>query len=130
MTENQHPAVTDRGAPVADSSLPPLLPPVDIYSTDQEIVAFIDLPGVRREDVTIDMDSDQLVISAAMDTLQGESERPLFGEIEKGRFQRRFELNDAIDRDSVDARFELGVLRLRLPLVEKQAPKRIEVKGK
>jgi HSP20 family protein len=115
---------------VADPSAPPLLPQVDIYSTDQEIVALIDLPGVRREDVRIDMDSDQLVISAEMDTLQGENERPLLGEIEKGRFQRRFELNEAIDRARVDARFELGVLHLRLPLSEKQAPKRIEVKGK
>jgi HSP20 family molecular chaperone IbpA len=129
MTENQQAAVAGSGGAAAGPVSSPLLPLVDIYSTEREIVALIDLPGVRRENIVIDIDREQLVISGEMDSLVGESERPLFGEIEKGRFQRRFELNDTIERDRVDAHYAQGVLRLRLPLSEKQAPKRIEVKS-
>jgi HSP20 family protein len=91
-------------------------PPVDVYETAQEWVLTAEIPG---------MDQDKVDVRIADHVLVLKGERPYSSEISKhvyhrlerpsGRFERRFELPDAVERDAVSAKMENGVLTVVLP---------------
>ena len=86
-----------------------------------------DVPGADRDGVTVDLDDGTLTIGAEVADPQGDDETDLVREWTSGRFYRRFSLPDQIDQDRIEAQLNDGVLRLRLPKVEKAKPRRIEV---
>jgi HSP20 family protein len=103
-------------------------PPVNIEETDDAYVVEAELPGVKREDVNIEMDRNELSITGEIK----EQERQ--GILRKrtrrvGRFEYRVQLPNVVDSDNVDAKLEDGVLRIRLPKSERAERRRIEVKS-
>ena len=90
-------------------------PAVDIQETDSAITLFADLPGVKVQDLSIDVHDDVLTLTAKATT------RP-------GTFFRRFTLGEAIDQSKIEASLVDGVLKLALPKVEKARPRQISVK--
>lgn len=94
--------------------------------TEQEYVLDIELAGVRREDVAIEANGNQLVVSGELK----EKER-------EGRFHRRTRRTGAfsyrvtlprdVDSDKIDATLEEGVLTVRVPKSEAAKPRRIEI---
>jgi HSP20 family protein len=103
-------------------------PPVDIYETDDGIVLKIELPGVNKEDVSVEVKDNVL-------TLKGE--RLLDPEIKDehyyrkersfGKFNRSFSLQESIRPDSIKASFKDGVLTVEVPRAEEEKPKQITV---
>jgi HSP20 family protein len=103
-------------------------PPVNIEETDDAYVVEAELPGVKREDVNIEMDRNELSITGEVK----EQERQ--GILRKrtrriGRFEYRVQLPNVVDGENVDAKLEDGVLRIRLPKSERAQRRRIEVKS-
>ena len=103
-------------------------PPVNIEETDDAYVVEAELPGVKREDVNIEMDRNELSITGEIK----EQERQ--GILRKrtrriGRFEYRVQLPNVVDGENVDAKLEDGVLRIRLPKSERAQRRRIEVKS-
>jgi HSP20 family protein len=102
--------------------------PVDIYSTEDEVVIKAAVPGVNPDEVEITIEGDTLII-------KGETKAPedvdyICQEHCYGPFARTFTLNVPIQADKATAEFENGVLTLTLPKAEEVKPKTIKVKAK
>jgi HSP20 family protein len=103
-------------------------PPVDIYETDDAFVLKAELPGFRKEDVTIEMQDNRLIIRGERKR-EDEVKEDRYHRIERayGRFERAFWLPTTVDAEKIQATFKDGVLELRLPKSEAAKPKRIAI---
>ena len=113
----------------AEQTIPGLVftPEVDIFETDQAITLLADIPGVKPERLNIDLRDNILTITGDVDRLQAADEELLVMEYETGRYYRQFTLSEVIDQTKIDAKLNLGVLRLSLPKVAKAAPRKIAI---
>ncbi len=102
-------------------------PNVDIFETDQNITLLADLPGVKPENLTIDLRDNILTLTGEIEPFEGAKEQDVFIEYEIGRYHRQFNLSSVIDQSKINAAMDAGVLRLLLPKVEKATPRKIEV---
>ena len=86
-----------------------------------------ELPGAKKEDITIDIDGGYVSISAKINSQveRKSGERVLYSERSHESYARSFELPQAVDSSAADAKFEDGVLTLTLP--KKDAPKSTRV---
>ncbi|MDQ3762626.1 MAG: Hsp20/alpha crystallin family protein [Actinomycetota bacterium] len=101
-------------------------PPVDIQETDDEYLVEADLPGVRPDDVTVDLQGRELRIGGEYGAAeQGESEAQRTRR--RGHFDYRLTLPGEVTRESCTADLEHGVLRLRLPKASSGIRQRIPV---
>jgi HSP20 family molecular chaperone IbpA len=114
----------------AEQTKPGLIftPAVDIFETDKEITLLADMPGVKADDLTIDIRDNTLTLSADVAPVDGTDEVDILVEYESGRYYRQFTLGELINQENIDAKLNDGVLRLSLPKVEKATPKKISVK--
>ncbi len=103
-------------------------PAVDIFETEKEITLLADMPGVKADDLTIDIRDNTLTLSADIAAVDNTDEKEILVEYEIGRFYRQFNLGELINQENIDAKLNDGVLRLSLPKVEKATPKKITVK--
>ena len=110
--------------PAASSAPRTLSPRVDIEETDAEFRVRMDLPGVKRDDLKVEVEADTLLIEAeASDDVQVlHRERA-----SHALFSRRFSLGESVRPDGIVARLVDGVLELTLPKAEKALPRRINV---
>jgi HSP20 family protein len=102
-------------------------PLVDVHETEDEYLVKVDLPGVKPEDVNVEVNENVLSISGsrvAEETGQAQLvERPY------GSFIRTLTLPLGVDSDSIEAGYNDGVLELRIPKPAEQKPKRITIAG-
>lgn len=103
-------------------------PDVDIYETEKALKLLADMPGVKADDLTIDLREDTLTISGNVAPGEKTQEKELYMEYETGRYHRQFTLGQLIDQSEIDAKLTDGVLHLTLPKVEKATPKKISVR--
>jgi len=104
-------------------------PAVDIFETDKEITLLADMPGVKANDLTIDLRDNILTLSADIAPVENANEEDILVEYETGKYYRQFTLGELINQEKIDAKLNDGVLRLGLPKVEKATPKKIVVKA-
>jgi len=111
----------------------PVFGRTDIYEKDKALVFETELPGMKRDDIQLKVEDDQLVVCGEAKRNE-EIDREHYFRIGRryGRIQRSFPLpKDLIDRNAIKARFEDGILRVTVPLKEsikeKQAPIEIRV---
>jgi HSP20 family protein len=102
-------------------------PNVDIFETGQQIILLADLPGVTPENLKIDLRDDILTISGDVTPFESPNEKDIMIEYETGQYYRQFTLSEMIDQNRIEAQLKDGVLRLRLPKVEKATPRKINV---
>lgn len=105
-------------------------PPVDIIERENELVLTAELPGMRREDVEVELENNVLTIRGekrAEHEEKGE-ERYIY-ERQFGEFTRSFTLPRTVDADRIRARFSDGVLTVTMPKVEESRGKRIDIEG-
>ena len=102
-------------------------PLVDVHETEEEYLVKVDLPGVKADDVNVEVNENVLSISGsrvAEETGQAQLlERPY------GSFVRSLSLPQGVDSDSIDAGYQEGVLELRIPKPAEQKPKKITIGG-
>ena len=103
-------------------------PAVDIFETDKEITVVADMPGVRKDGLSIDLRDDTLTLTGAVTPIEGKNERVLLREYETGSFYRQFRLSNVIDQSKIDATLNNGALRVTLPKAEASRPRKIEIK--
>lgn len=104
-------------------------PAVDIYHTPSEVVVKAALPGIKPEDVNVDISGDTLTISGEVKTEQKvKQQNYLYQERRYGSFARSITLPGGLQADKVDATMENGILTLVIPKTEKAKPKVIKVK--
>jgi len=102
-------------------------PDVDIFETETEMTLLADMPGVKADDLTIDLRENVLTLTGVTSADNNENEDQLLVEYQTGKYYRQFTLSEIIDQEKIDAQLTDGVLRLRLPKVEKATPRQITV---
>lgn len=103
-----------------------MVPPVDIYETDNALAVIVDLPGVKNDDVDIRVDQDILTIKGKVRYEPPKDQ--IRGEFNLLDFFRQFQLNDEVDQEKISAESKNGVLTITLPKAEKSKPRQIKVK--
>lgn len=102
-------------------------PLVDVHETEEEYLVKVDVPGVKADDVNVEVNDNVLSISGsrgADETGQAQLvERPY------GSFVRTLTLPQGVDSDSIEAGYQDGVLELRIPKPAEQQPKKITIGG-
>ena len=104
-------------------------PRTRIQEGESDYIIDLDLPGVNKDDLNIEIENQQLSISASRNMEPAEGYKTLRSELaETVEFRRSFQLGLEINVDDVKADFRDGVLTIRLPKSEKAMPRRIEIK--
>jgi HSP20 family protein len=103
-------------------------PSVDIFETERELTLLADLPGVKAENLTIDLRENTLTLTGEVEPFERADEEDILIEYEIGKYYRQFSLSNVIDQSKIDANLTDGVLRLTLPKVEEAKPRKIEVR--
>ena len=104
------------------------VPPMDLVEADDHFLLRADLPGMKEEDVAIELRDNALTISGERKAERERSERGWYRlERQFGKFSRALTLPDGIDPDAVQASFDHGVLEVRIPKPEERKPRRIEI---
>lgn len=86
-----------------------------------------DMPGVKKNDVKVQLDDHILTISAERSEEKSDGKKNRYSEISYGLYQRSFTLPEAVDESKIDAKFENGVLTLNIPKVQSSNAKQISV---
>lgn len=98
--------------------------PLDVVGTEEAFLLTAYLPGVNPEQVEITFEGEELSIRGEFPQAQGEF---LKRELYHGPFERRLTFNVPVNADAIEAGYEQGVLRLRVPKAEVARPKQIKV---
>lgn len=107
---------------------PVYTPAVDIFENDSAITVLADMPGVKAQDLDIDLRENVLTLTGRT-TLPAASGRGyVLREFEGGTYFRQFTLGSAIEQSKIDAKLTDGVLRLELPKAERARPRQIAVR--
>jgi len=104
------------------------VPPVDIYETEETIVLSAELPGMKKEDMSVEIKDNTLTIKGER-KFERENEAKNYSRIERsyGTFQRVFTLPHLVQQDKVKARYENGILEIILSKAEEGKTKHIKV---
>lgn len=103
-------------------------PAVDIFENDSSITVLADMPGVKAQDLKIDLRESVLTLTGRVTSPESPKESDVLREFQTGTFFRQFTLSETIDQAKIDAKLTDGVLRLELPKVEKARPRQIAVR--
>jgi HSP20 family protein len=118
---SQSPAKSERGDVIWD-------PLVDISETENEIVVHAEIPGMKKEDVKINIQDNVLTISGEKKRVESEKEHN-YHRIERayGCFERSFSLPSSIELDKVKATYKDGILTISLPKTTEEKPKEVSI---
>lgn len=105
-----------------------LSPRVDVLEQAGKLVLFVDLPGVKPEDVELHFEKGELTLKAKRD-LPARPGRCLVEQFESAEYQRSFLLAQDVAADQITADLKDGVLTVELPRSPSALPRRISVKG-
>jgi len=100
----------------------------EIREEDHKVVIRIEMPGVSKKDLDIQVENDRLKINASRSGKQPEGTY-LVRERSCADYEKVFTIDETIDRDSIEAVMNNGVLELRLQFKKEVQPRRIEIKG-
>lgn len=104
----------------------PWAPAVDIRETDEELALYCDLPGVEKQDVSVEVRDNTLVLSGVRKPRK-EQDGWLRREAFAGSFYRAFTLPAEVEAGKVSASMRDGVLEIRLPKTEQAKPHRVSI---
>jgi HSP20 family protein len=106
-------------------------PETDVIETEREIRVVTEMPGLRRENIEIDVENNLLTIRGEKreQRTEGEKGRWHLAERRYGTFTRSFVLPRDVDADNIQAGFQNGVLTVTVPKSEKARRRRIEIGG-
>lgn len=103
-------------------------PDCEVAEEENKYIFKFDLPGVKKEQVHVEVNNDQITVTAERkEEKKHESKRKFFSEFNYGSFTRSFNLPGKLDEKKVDAKFEDGVLTVTVPKSEKSTAKQISI---
>ena len=102
-------------------------PALDVYQTADDVVALVELPGMRKEDIELSLHDGVLTISGERKDETPESDKTARTERFVGKFRRSISLPTRVDSNKVNATYKDGILTVTLPKAEEVKPKQIQV---
>jgi HSP20 family protein len=102
-------------------------PYTDIHETDRSVVVSMEVPGVDKNAIDIQLEKEVLTIKASIDSAKYEALRPIYSEYNVGNFVRTFAVSTKIDGSGISATVADGVLTVELPKAKEAMARRIAV---
>ncbi len=103
----------------------PAVMPMDAYRSDNEYVIHFDLPGVSPDSIDLDVERNVLTVRAERTPEYGDDVELTAAERPRGVFSRQLFLGETLDVENISARYDSGVLTLRIPIAEQAKPRKI-----
>ena len=114
---------------VLGTSARPVAMPMDAFRDGDTFVVELDLPGVNPESIDLDVERNVLTVKAERRPSAGEQAEVVITERPTGSFSRQLFLGETLDTEHIDASYDSGVLRLRIPVAERAKPRKIAISG-
>ncbi len=102
-------------------------PEADIVETPDAFLVMLDMPGARKESISLAIHNGTMTVQAQVPPHHGEQASLLVREIVVPGYYRAFTIGDGVDVNTVDAHFDLGVLTVKLLKSELAKPKTITI---
>ena len=102
-------------------------PALDLHQSNDNIVAVVELPGMRKEDIEISLQDGTLTISGERKEETGPENGATRTERYAGKFRRSITLPSRVDANKVSATYKDGILTVTLPKAEEAKPKQIQI---
>ena len=103
-------------------------PAVDIVEEADRFLIKADLPGVSQDEIEIKVQDGELILAGKREEKREEKqEKSYYCERRHGSFSRSFKLGDKVDTETIEAKYDSGVLTVSLPKKEETKPRQIEV---
>ncbi|MGH2636214.1 MAG: Hsp20/alpha crystallin family protein [Actinomycetota bacterium] len=122
---------SDTGAePMRPTTSGSWMPSMDVFETEDRIVAKLELPGIEPDAVEVSVEDSTLTISGSRE-FTGEVNEENYRRVERryGSFTRSITLPQTVATEKVEAAFDRGILTVVVPKVEKAKPKKIPVRS-
>ena len=103
------------------------LPTTDIHETAEELVVVMDMPGVEKDNLDINLKEDRLSVEGRVALSDYDGLEPLYTEYNVGHYARTFRLSREIDQGAITAQVADGILTLHLKKAQAARPRRIDV---
>ena len=104
------------------------VPTTDIFETNDALKVVMEMPGVDKANLDVNVENDVLSVSGRIDLSKYEKLQPVYTEYNIGHYRRTFNLSSSrINQDRIAAEIKDGVLTLTLPKVEQAKPRRISI---
>lgn len=104
------------------------LPTTDIYETEDALTVVLEMPGVDRDNIEVNVENGVLTVEGKINFGKYEGLQPIYSEYNIGPYRRSFRLSSRVDQDNIRAELRDGVVSLFLPKAAEAKPRRIEVK--
>jgi HSP20 family protein len=104
------------------------LPTTDIYETEDALTVVLEMPGVDRDNIEVNVENGVLTVEGKINFGKYEGLQPIYSEYNIGPYRRSFRLSSRVDQDNIRAELRDGVVSLVLPKAAEAKPRRIEVK--
>ncbi len=103
------------------------LPNTDIYETEDALTVVMEMPGVEKDNIDVQVKDDILHIEGRVDLSKYTEMQPVYTEYNVGHYSRRFNLSSKIDQGRISAAVKDGVLTLTLPKAEAAKPRSVQI---
>ena len=104
----------------------PAVMPMDAWREGDEFIVEFDLPGVAEDSLDLDVERNVLTVRASRPQVDPAREM-VSAERPRGVFSRQLFLGENLDTDRIEAAYQSGVLRLRIPVADSAKPRRIQI---
>ena len=105
---------------------------IDIYETDDSVIVEAQVPGIKEEDVEVTIEGNVLTINASKEETEEEKDKKktVYKSTRQYCFNYSTNLPRMVKGDKAEAEVENGVVKVTVPKIEEEKPKKIEVKKK
>jgi HSP20 family protein len=101
---------------------------VDVYEDGNDIVAEMNVPGLKADDIDVEVEDTYLRIAGRREEVQEKKEKNHYAkEIRRGSFERVVQLPDKVEQEKVTAEYKDGVLKVKMPKKERTPDKKVKV---
>ncbi len=128
LKKREKKAVNHTAAEQIDQAGPSYSPDVDIYASDDAMLLVVDLPGVKKGDVIINLDENNALIIKGKNSFTA-PEGAVLSQYNIGDYYRAFQISNDYDKENISATLENGLLEINIPKREEVKPKKIEIKA-
>ena len=103
-------------------------PKVDVVDHDDKITIEAEIPGLKKEEVAVDLEENVLTISGSKHSNEEDaSARYIRKELKRSSFKRSFKLGQKINHKKIEAHFENGILLISVPKIVRDEPKKVKI---
>lgn len=105
-----------------------LRPPVDIFEDSDGITLVVDMPGVNKDRLNLQVDKEALIVEGDARIEMPQGIEPLYADVRSTRYRRSFALSSELATNEINANLKDGVLMVRIPKRAEVRPRKIEVR--